>query len=123
MEPGVHPKYQMNVRSFRFKYYIHDSIDALRFELIGELTEGDLPDLEGCWKTAQTTLDGRKLVIDTLQLESMDPAGRAWIDSMLAAGAQSLERDAVQRAPAKASLLRRVLSASPKLSQSSTQAQ
>lgn len=69
------------------KYYIHDSIDALRFELCGELTEWDVAELNGCWHTARTTLGSRKLILDVRRLTAADEGGRLWLHAMSNQGA------------------------------------
>jgi ABC-type transporter Mla MlaB component len=71
------PRYQS-----RLKYYIHDSIGVLRLELTGELAEGDIKELTGCWCTARTTLGNRKLVLDLRRLHTVDAAGRQWLNEM-----------------------------------------
>ena len=78
------------VRSSLFKYYIHDTADVLRLELLGELTEPDLQDLNGCWKTAKTTLAARKLVFDLRGLTQIDDAGKQWLAGMADEGATYL---------------------------------
>jgi hypothetical protein len=75
------------VRPSSFKYYIHDSIDVLRFKLIGELTQTDIQELNGSWRTAKTTLGKRKLVLDLQTLRTVDEAGKQWLASMSAEGA------------------------------------
>jgi hypothetical protein len=75
------------VRPSSFKYYIHDSIDVLRFKLIGELTQADIQELNGSWRTAKTTLGKRKLVLDLQALRTVDEAGKQWLASMSAEGA------------------------------------
>jgi hypothetical protein len=75
------------VRPSSFKYYIHDSIDVLRFKLIGELTQGDLQELNGSWRTAKTTLGRRKLVLDLQTLRTVDEASKQWLAGMSAEGA------------------------------------
>ena len=71
----------------RFKYYIHDSIDSYRLQLLGELMEQDVPDLNGSWRTAKTTLGTRKLVLDLNGLKKVDDAGKQWLASMADEGA------------------------------------
>ena len=73
-----------------FKYYIHDSVDACRLQLLGSLSEAYVRELNGCWNTAKTTLGGRKLVIDLRGLQSTDEAGKAWLLSMVHEGATYL---------------------------------
>jgi len=69
------------------KYYIHDSIDALRFELCGQLTEWDVAELNGCWHTARTTLGSRRLILDVRRLSAADEGGRHWLHAMSGQGA------------------------------------
>jgi hypothetical protein len=79
-----------------FKYYIHDGIDACRFQLIGELTGPDVAELSGCWRTAKTTLRQRKLILDLRGLKSLDEAGTKWLRSMAAEGAEYVPRELFQ---------------------------
>ena len=69
---------KVRVRSSHLKYYIHDSNEALRFQLTGELTEVDLPELNGCWLTAKTILRNRRLIIDLSGLKAVDEQGCQW---------------------------------------------
>jgi hypothetical protein len=75
------------VRSSFFKYYIHDGVDACRFELLGHLTEAQTTELNGCWRTAKTTLRNRKLVFDLQRLETIDEVGKEWLVAMASEGA------------------------------------
>jgi hypothetical protein len=70
-----------------FKYYIHDSVGTLRFQLIGDLRYADVTELNGSWETAQITLALRRLVLDLRQLESADEHGRRWLLKMKESGA------------------------------------
>ena len=71
-----------------FKYYIHDGIESLRLQLIGELSEPEVTALDGCWRTARTTLTGRPLVIDVRTLAKVDEAGKRWLAARADEGAQ-----------------------------------
>jgi len=82
--------------SSRFKYYIHDGIDACRFQLIEELTEPDVTELTGCWHTAKTTLGKRKLILDLRALKALDEAGTKWVMSMAAEGAEYVPSEPFQ---------------------------
>jgi ABC-type transporter Mla MlaB component len=82
------------LRSSRFKYYIHDGIGACRFQLIGRLTEADIADLQGCWRTVKTTLGERKLILDLRDVQNVDEAGKNWLASMAAEGAEYLREPA-----------------------------
>lgn len=75
------------VRAGHFRYYIHDGIAACRLQLLGELTEMDIADLNGCWRTAKTTLGSRRLALDLHALRSVDEAGKQWLASMAQEGA------------------------------------
>ena len=75
------------VHASRLKYYIHDGVECFRLQLLGELAEGDVPDLTGCWNTARTTLANRKLLLDLTKLSKADEAGRQWMLSMVREGA------------------------------------
>ena len=75
------------VRSAAFKYYIHDGSDSCRLQLIGEFTESEVAELNGCWRTARTTLGKRKLVLDLRGLKAVDDAAKRWIASMAQEGA------------------------------------
>lgn len=87
------------VRSSSFKYYIHDSSDACRFELQGEFTEAEVTELNGCWSTARTTLGKRRLLLDLRKLRIVDDAGKRWLAEMAQEGAvylpESFLRDAL----------------------------
>ncbi len=75
-------------RSLPFKYYIHDSVPTLRFQLIGDLRAASVRELDGSWETARTTLNSRRFLLDVSQLFSADEEGRAWLFKMKDAGAQ-----------------------------------
>ena len=45
-------------RASFLKFYIHDSADYFRIELIGELAEMDIAELAGCWCTAKSSVSG-----------------------------------------------------------------
>ena len=78
------------VRSHSFKYYIHDSVPTLRFQLVGDLRATNLAELNGSWETARTTLGLRRFVLDAIQLYSTDAEGRSWLVKMKDAGAAFL---------------------------------
>lgn len=69
------------------KYYLHDGAKSFRIELLGALSEADLPELAGCWRTARSSVLGRRLLIDLRKLEGLDEAGRNWLQEMIAEGA------------------------------------
>jgi hypothetical protein len=73
-----------------FKYYIHDGINACRFELLGELNQDNLAEMSGCWQTAKTTLGSRQLILDLRRLQNTDAAGSRWLTGMAEEGASFL---------------------------------
>ena len=75
------------IRSSSFKYYIHDATEACRLQLFGELTENEVSELSGCWRTAKTTLGSRKLILDLRGLRAVDDAGKQWLAFMATEGA------------------------------------
>lgn len=97
---------KFRVRSSCFNYYIHDSTDACRLQLLGELTGGDISELNGCWRTAKTTLGTRKLILDLQRLVTVDELGRQWLSAMASEGAtyvpDSYLRDGLAGKPAAA---------------------
>lgn len=69
------------------KYYLHDGAKSFRIQLLGDLSEADVPELAGCWRTARSSVLGRQLIIDARKLEGLDEAGRNWLQEMIAEGA------------------------------------
>ena len=74
-------------RRREFRYYLHDSIDAFRLQLIGVLSGLDLNELTGCWATAKSSVAGRKIILDVRQLRSCDEGARDWMNEMARGGA------------------------------------
>ncbi len=74
------------------KYYLHDGATSFRIQLLGALFETDLPELAGCWRTARSSVTGRRLIIDSRKLEALDDAGRSWLEEMIAEGAMIEDR-------------------------------
>jgi hypothetical protein len=70
------------------RYYLHDGTDAFRFELIGMLSAMDLAELDGCWRTAKSSVAGRKLRLDLRQIVEIDDSGRQWLTEMLTEGTE-----------------------------------
>ena len=115
-------------------YYIHDSVPALRFQLIGNLREANVAELSGCWNTARTILGSRHLVIDLRALRSTDEAGKQWLLSLAHEGARYLPESYFRtglassdyEAPRRIGILSRLLSifrGRPLPAESSTRAQ
>lgn len=73
---------QFNRPANRLSYYIHDHSHSFRLELFGALAEGEIADLDGCWKTAESSVAGRKVRIDLRGVTAIDSAGRQWLAEM-----------------------------------------
>ena len=100
---------QVGVASSQLKYYIHDSIDTCRLQLMGTVSAADVKELEGCWNTARTTLGERKLIVDLAAVEAIDDPGRKWVALMVAEGARVIEKpELVSRPRVKLGLFRRM---------------
>lgn len=65
-----------------FRYYIHDHSHVFRFQLIGSISESDIPELDGSWNTASRAIAQRKVSIDLRKLTGMDDAARRWFFKM-----------------------------------------
>jgi hypothetical protein len=89
-KPPILNQPKTRVCSSLFKYYIHDSVEACRFELIGQLTEAEIQDLNGCWRTAKTTFGRRKLILDLQGLQAVDEVAKEWLMGMANEGATYL---------------------------------
>lgn len=70
-----------------FNYYQHDRLDSFRFVLLGDLSGVFVRELENAWKTADSVLDGKPLIVDLSKLNSTDDPGMALLVKMRAAGA------------------------------------
>jgi len=90
LEPPAASRPSSLARSLTFKYYIHDSVSTLRFQLIGDLRAANVFELNGSWETARTTLGGRRFLLDVSQLYGTDAEGRAWLIKMQQSGANFL---------------------------------
>jgi hypothetical protein len=73
------------------KIYLHDGTRSFRIQLVGDLKVSDLNELNGCWRTARSSVLGRPLVLDVTKLKSTDEAGTEWIGAMLSENAQILD--------------------------------
>jgi hypothetical protein len=70
-----------------FKYYIHDTAEGYRLQLLGSLTDPSVSELNCCWLTARDTLKGRKLILDLRGVKYVDERGRQWLAGMGLEGA------------------------------------
>ncbi len=85
---------------------LHDTPEAFRIQLSGELTQASVPEVALCWQTGSSTLGERRLVVDLTGLASMDDAGRDLLESMSRAGAEFIATSAAPRRARLASFKR-----------------
>jgi hypothetical protein len=71
-----------------FQLTIHDSALALRLKMAGALASAEVGEVELCWRTAASTMAGRRFVVDLTYLESVDVEGRALLARMYAGSAE-----------------------------------
>lgn len=102
-------------RASSFKYYIHDGVDVCRLQLIGEFTEREVPELDGCWRTTRTILGARKLVLDVRGVTGVDETGKRWLASMGSEGAQYLPETFLQKCISGAPLAAEKIDPPPKM--------
>jgi len=75
-------------RPGRFIYYMHDGSAGFRFRLTGDLSEANTAELDQARVTASSILNGRSLIVDLTDLDSMDRAARQLIAQWHGLGAQ-----------------------------------
>src|SRR5436190_18052462 len=66
---------------------IHDSSTATKFQLEGKLAGAWVGELEQCWITATSALQGRRMAVDLTQVSFIDGEGKNLLERMAAAGA------------------------------------
>jgi hypothetical protein len=67
-----------------FRYYLHDNSDAFRLQFIGQITSAALAELDGCWRTARSSVAGRKVCLDLRELTAADKTARVWLKTFVA---------------------------------------
>ncbi len=68
--------------------YQHDRPDMFQFVLLGELMGGRVQDLECAWKTANSILAGKELVVDVSAVTKADHLGVALLSRLRESGAR-----------------------------------
>src|SRR5690349_12105280 len=67
---------------------IHDSSTGTTFQLEGKLAGVWVGELEQCWITATSALQGRRMAVDLTQVSFIDAEGKNLLERMAAAGAE-----------------------------------
>jgi len=74
------------------EYYIHDEADALRFEIVGNLTGPAVGSVDQSWRTAHSVLDGRGVVVGLTAFADADESGRDLLLNWHHSGARIIAR-------------------------------
>lgn len=70
------------------KITLHDSAGEFLLKLEGKLSGPWVQELEQCWKTASSTTEGRKTVVDLVEVDFVDPQGELLLCEMHARGVE-----------------------------------
>jgi anti-anti-sigma regulatory factor len=70
------------------KITLHDSFGEFRLKLEGRLSGPWVQELEQCWKTASSTTQGRRTVVDLGEVDFVDPRGQSLLTEMHAEGVE-----------------------------------
>ncbi|HZT29827.1 MAG TPA: hypothetical protein VFA33_08090 [Bryobacteraceae bacterium] len=79
------------------EFYLHDSASLFQFQLKGRLEGRWVEELEHAWRTAQSVMEGKELVVDITEMTAADGAGMALLERMRASGARLAPEAAVIR--------------------------
>ena len=79
------------------EYYIHDEADALRFEIVGNLTGPAVGSVDQAWRTAHSVLDGRGIVVGLTAFADADESGRDLLLSWHRSGTRIIARSPESR--------------------------
>ncbi len=82
-------------RSAMLRITVQRSPTQVRLKLEGNLTGAWVTELEDCWRSANSSLDGRSLCLDLSAVVQVDRAGRYLLALMRRNGAQLIASGAV----------------------------
>jgi hypothetical protein len=71
-----------------FRVTIHDGAATFRLELRGAFTAAGVDEVEQCWRTAESTIAGRELLVDLGGVTAFDPAAKGLLARMRDRGAR-----------------------------------
>lgn len=80
------------------QYYMHDDPDAFRMELAGSLTLATADSVYHAWRTALSTLNGRRAVVDITFVDRADERGRDLLKLWHKSGVRIIARSPESRA-------------------------
>jgi ABC-type transporter Mla MlaB component len=82
-------------RSAMLRITVEQSPSQIRLKLEGDLAGAWVAELEDCWRSAHSTLDGRPLCLDLSAVEQVDRAGRYLLALLGRNGAQLIASGAM----------------------------
>lgn len=82
---------------YPLRFYVHDGSASFRIELIGNIHAKDIGELEGCWRTARSSLNQKQVVLDLRGLTGASEEGRHWLTSMYQQGVALLAESVFSR--------------------------
>jgi alkylation response protein AidB-like acyl-CoA dehydrogenase len=71
-----------------FRVAIHDTSNEFRLQLEGPFGALEAREAESCWRTAASTIDGRRFIVDVSRVGSLDAAAEELLSRMRESGAQ-----------------------------------
>ena len=83
------------------EYYLHDEVDALRIEIAGDLTGAGVSSIKHAWRTANSVLSGRDIVVGLTAVAEADADGRGLLLTWHRCGARFIARSMDSRALAE----------------------
>lgn len=78
---------QLQVRD-EFRVAIHDGSDEFRLQLQGHLGPAESREVESCWRTAASTIGGRRFTVDLSLVRSLDTTAAELLSRMRDSGAE-----------------------------------
>lgn len=82
---------------YPLRFYVHDGSASFRIELIGDIHAKDIGELEGCWRTARSSISQKPVVLDLRGLTGVSEEGHHWLTSMYQQGVSLLAESAFSR--------------------------
>ena len=86
------------------EYYLHDEADALRIEIVGNLTGAGVSNIEHAWRTANSVLAGRHIIVGLTAVAEADDDGRRLLLTWHRCGARIIARSKDSRTLAESIL-------------------
>ena len=75
-------------QDFRFRVGIHDLSSEFRLQVEGSLGATESREVESCWRTAASTIGGRRFTVDLSMVRSIDPPAAELLSRMRDSGAE-----------------------------------